>query len=271
MMQKRCVFVKYGTVCRRNSLCMKIFVYHFILRCVIVYVSSVSLCAEERRDAEGAWIQLFNGKNLHGWTPKFAGYDLGINFRNTFVVRDGLLTICYDNYKGRQNSIGHLFYKDEFSHYVLRVEYRFARTQVKDTPESLLLHSGLMIHGQSAESMGKDQKRPDSVEAKLLSQHRNPAKKHRNLSVDTLVANTKPDVHSNEVVDKQQQEHQWTCVEIEVYGGEVIRHKSGGQLIMEYKKPSLSDGSPLVRGTIALQANSHPIQFRKIELKVLNH
>ena len=24
------------------------------------------------------WISLFNGKNLTGWTPKFAGYELGM-------------------------------------------------------------------------------------------------------------------------------------------------------------------------------------------------
>ena len=39
------------------------------------------------------WIQLFNGKDLTGWTPKFKGSDLGVNYKDTFKVQDGLLTI----------------------------------------------------------------------------------------------------------------------------------------------------------------------------------
>ena len=42
------------------------------------------------------WIQLFNGKDLTGWTPKFAKHDLGENFNNTFRVEDGLLKVRYD-------------------------------------------------------------------------------------------------------------------------------------------------------------------------------
>jgi hypothetical protein len=37
------------------------------------------------------WIQLFNGRDLDGWTPKFAKHDLGENFNNTFRVENGLL------------------------------------------------------------------------------------------------------------------------------------------------------------------------------------
>ena len=37
------------------------------------------------------WIQLFNGKNLDGWTPKFAKHDLGENYNDTFRVENGLL------------------------------------------------------------------------------------------------------------------------------------------------------------------------------------
>ena len=39
------------------------------------------------------WIQLFNGKDLEGWTPKFTGYPLGVNHLNTFRVEDGLFKV----------------------------------------------------------------------------------------------------------------------------------------------------------------------------------
>src|SRR3990170_5860979 len=58
------------------------------------------------------WIQLFNGKNLDGWTPKFAKHDLGENYNNTFRVEDGLLKVRYDKWDGFNGEFGHMFYKD---------------------------------------------------------------------------------------------------------------------------------------------------------------
>jgi hypothetical protein len=260
-MSKRLAFLKYGAVFWRIHLCMRIYFYHIILGCVIACLSWTSLCAKEKDGAEGAWIKLFNGKNLRGWTPKFSGYDLGVNFKNTFLVRDGLLTVCYDKYKHDQNNIGHLFYRNTFSHYILRVEYRFVGAQVTGAAGSKLPVSGLMLHGQSADSMGKMQQRPASFEAKLLGANRGHHVEPSRANEDSLAGATE--------VNKIQGD-QWTSVEIEVYGGEVIRQRTGGHLVTEYKKPCLSDGSPLARGTIALQASGYPIQFRKIELKVLN-
>src|SRR4051794_33740803 len=59
----------------------------------------------------GDWIQLFNGRNLDGWVPKIAGFDLGVNYNDTFRVEDGLLRVSYDKYKTFDNRFGHLFYR----------------------------------------------------------------------------------------------------------------------------------------------------------------
>ena len=67
----------------------------------------------------GDWIQLFNGKDLTGWTPKFAKHDLGENFNNTFRVEDGLLKVRYDKWETFNGEFGHMFYKDPFSYYVI--------------------------------------------------------------------------------------------------------------------------------------------------------
>src|SRR5262249_54857162 len=114
------------------------------------------------------WIQLFNGKNLDGWTPKIKGYELGENFGHTFRVENGILRVVYDRYTTFDNRFGHLFYKDSFSHYMLRVEYRFLGEQVPGGPSWGLRNSGIMIHGQPAETMEKDQDFPVSIEVQLL-------------------------------------------------------------------------------------------------------
>jgi hypothetical protein len=71
-------------------------------------------------------------------------------------------------------------------------------------------------------------------------------------------------------------------VEVEVNGGEVIRHFVEGEEVIHYEKPQLDPHDPyydkllppdgnkiLTKGTISLQAESHNTDFRKIELLVL--
>ena len=81
------------------------------------------------------WISLFNGKNLDGWTPKFAKHNLGENYKNTFRVENGVLKVSYDEYERFDGEFGHLFYKDKFSDYKIRVEYRFVGTQIPGGPK----------------------------------------------------------------------------------------------------------------------------------------
>jgi hypothetical protein len=71
---------------------------------------------------------------------------------------------------------------------------------------------------------------------------------------------------------------QWVTAEVEVRGSRVIRHIVEGQVVLEYTEPQLdpkdADGKKLIvgdkllieGGTISLQAESHPVEFRKVEL-----
>ncbi len=117
---------------------------------------------------EEKWIPLFNGKDLEGWTPKIAGFDLGENHLDTFRVENGAIKVSYDKYAKFDNKFGHLFYKESFSHYRLRIEYRFTGEQCPGGPGWALRNSGVMIHGQPAETMGKAQSFPVSIEVQFL-------------------------------------------------------------------------------------------------------
>ena len=50
--------------------------------------------------SDSEWISLFNGKDLQNWRVKFTGHPLGVNFRDTFRVENGLLTVSYENWDG---------------------------------------------------------------------------------------------------------------------------------------------------------------------------
>jgi len=117
------------------------------------------------------WIQLFNGKNLDGWTPKFAKHDLGENFNDTFRVENGMLEVRYDKWQGFNGEFGHMFYKDPFSYYVIAAEYRFVGEQVTGAGPSLswaIRNNGLMLHSPDPKTMLKDQDFPISIEVQLL-------------------------------------------------------------------------------------------------------
>ncbi|NWK55926.1 DUF1080 domain-containing protein [Verrucomicrobiaceae bacterium N1E253] len=240
-----------------------------IKACVVAALALATAQAEEKKDG---WIQLFNGKDLSGWTPKFKGEDLGVNYKNTFRVEDGLLTVSYDKYDKWQNNFGHLFYKKEFSHYILRAEYRFIGDQVKGGPGWAFRNNGFMIHGQTPESMKKDQSFPNSIEVQLLGGKPDGTGKRTNLNLCTPGTHVVIDgkLQKRHVINSDSKTYhgdQWVTVEVEVKGSEVIRHKIDGKVVLEYNKPQLDDGTLLEKGTISIQAESHPIQFRKIEVK----
>src|SRR4026208_2454681 len=67
--------------------------------------------APKNDPARKDWIQLFNGKDLDGWTPKFSKHDLGENFNNTFRVENGLLEVRYDKWTRFGDAVGELVYQ----------------------------------------------------------------------------------------------------------------------------------------------------------------
>src|SRR5690606_10049672 len=107
---------------------------------------SIAAFGQEAAPAEQPaeqWVSLFNGENLDGWTPKITGFEYGENYANTFRVEDGLLKVGYDGYEEFGGRFGHLFYKTPFSHYRLRIEYRFVGEQAKGGPGWAVRNSGV--------------------------------------------------------------------------------------------------------------------------------
>ena len=58
-------------------------------------------------------------------------------------------------------------------------------------------------------------------------------------------------------------------MEIEVDSTNSIRQIIDGEIVLEYSKPQLDDGTFLESGSISLESQSHPVEFRKVELKRL--
>ena len=242
-----------------------------------------SSCALGQNDPNRKdWIQAFNGKNLDGWIMKIAGFPLGENYGNTFRVENGLLKAAYDQYPEFANKFGHIFYRTKFSHYIVAAEYRFVGEQAKGGPSWALRNNGIMIHCQAPETMGKDQDFPISVEVQLLGGGPTGERSTANMcSPGTEVFRDGAMVKGHCMTSTSQtyRGDQWVRVEAEVLGSERVRHMIDGKVVLEYTNLQIGggnvinfdpavkkDGTPLGEGYIALQGESHPTEFRKVEI-----
>lgn len=247
-----------------------------------MFIIACTLSCSSPQPKEQAWIQLFNGKDLNDWKVKITGFPLNENYGNTFRVEDGLLKVRYDQYEKFDGHFGHLFYKHPFSHYKIRVEYRFVGDQAPEGPGWALRNSGIMVHGQSAESMEVNQDFPVSIEVQLLGGNGTDERSTMNLctpGTNVVMNDSLWTEHCTNSTSKTYHGEQWVSVELEVRGDSIIRHMVDGQEVMHYTKPQLDERDPsyvkllpadgnklLSKGTISLQAESHPVDFRKVEL-----
>ncbi len=229
--------------------------------------------------ADEQWIPLFNGRDLEGWTPKIAGHELGVNALDTFRVENGAICVRYDRYT--QNMFGHLFYRQPFTRYRLRSEYRFVDEQCPGGPGWAKRNSGVMIHCQPPETMRKGQSFPVSIEVQFLGGLGEGDRSTANLCTPGTLVEYNGQLDRRHCINSSSPTFhgdQWVAVEIEVDGGRKIVHKVNGQPVMEYANaqydPDDRDAKALIRegntriegGYIALQAESHPIEFRRVDL-----
>jgi hypothetical protein len=231
---------------------------------------------------EREWIQLFNGRDLEGWVPKFTGHELGHNFRNTFRVEDGLLRVSFDEWSRFDGEFGHLFYRQPFSHYLLAAEYRFVGEQPPGGPDWARRNNGLMLHSQAPERMGRDQDFPISIEVQLLGGLGEGERPTANLCTPGTHVVMDGELFTPHCTNSRSRTFhgdQWVRVEVLVLGDSVVKHIVEGDTVMTYTQPQMGggaannlrpgvmrEGESLREGYIALQAESAPTDFRRLEL-----
>ena len=233
--------------------------------------------AEQRKK----WVSLFNGKNLENWQIKIAGYKMGENFGNTFTVSDGILSIRYNQYDSFSNKFGALYYDKKFTNYRLKVEYRFVGETTRGAPSWGFRDGGIQYHCQSPASVALTQSFPVCLEYNL---HGGNGKDERPVgqicTPGTLVeinGKTNESFCTPPFVKKTFHGDQWVTAEIEIRDGK-IKHFVNGEEIIQFQNPKydpkhavaknfIINGNDVIKdGYISLQSNSHPMDFRKVEI-----
>ena len=235
----------------------------------------------QNKPAEGRWIKLFNGKDLKDWKIKIKDHPLNENFGNTFRVENGVMKVSYDQYDGFKDQFGHIFYKQKFSAYLLVVEYRFVGEQVKGGAGWALRNSGAMLHSPAPETMELNQDFPISLECQLLGGNGKDPRSTGNLctpGTNVEINNKLFTTHCINSTSKTYHGDQWVTVSALVLRDSIIKHIVNGDTAIVYTKPQydgrdtwvkkagLKDGELIKEGYISLQSESHPVEFRKVEL-----
>lgn len=252
---------------------------HWSITALMIIV--ISGCTAQKAAHGHGWVQLFNGKDLRDWTVKIKDHPVGENFANTFRVEEGVIKVGYEGYDSFKEQYGHIFYKQSFSAYLLVVEYRFTGQQVKGGPGWAFRNSGMMLHGQTPQSMALEQDFPISLEAQLLGGSGNGQRTTGNLCTPGthVVMNQKLFTpHCVNSTSKTYHGDQWVRAEVLVLRDSLIKHIVEGDTVLVYSKPQydggdkwvkqagLQGGATIHEGTISLQSESHPVEFRKVAL-----
>ncbi len=255
---------------------------------VAAVVTLAAACAEPPQPEpapEPEWESLFNGQDLTGWTPKIRFSELGVDSGRAFRVEDGLLTVSYADYGEYGERFGHLFYEEPLSHYRLLVEYRFVGEQARGGPAWAFKNSGVMFHAQAPETMLPGQDFPISLEAQFLGGNGTDPRPTANIctpGTHVRIAGQLVERHCTPSTSRTIHDDRWVTFELLALGDSLIRHIVDGDTVLVYSRPVIGgevvsghdpaakpDGRPLTGGYIALQSESHPIQFRRILLQRL--
>lgn len=241
----------------------------------VVFIGFIVSCSDNQTavqndPSEELWTELFNGENLDGWDIKIRGHELNDNYANTFRVEDGLLKVRYDGYEGPYNErFGHIYYHQPFSFYRLQVEYRFTGEQAEGGPGWAYRNNGIMFHSQPAQTVTLDQDFPNSIEFQLLGGDGTNERTNGNICTPGTHVVIDGELRTPHCINSSSDTFhgdQWVTAELVAYGDSLIQHKINGDLVMEYTQPQLDNGTLLSGGYIALQAESHPTDFRSIRI-----
>ena len=238
------------TILKNAIFIFKAYAHSAIMLLLILFCLS---CAEQPKVVEQEeWVALFNGANYDDWTPKFAGYKLGVNHNNRFVYKDSLLSVRYAK---TDTFNGNLLYPNQY--YVL-------------------------LHCQEPATLGLDQDFPISLEYQLLGGDGTHERTTANLctpGTNVVMNDSLFTPHCVNSTSKTYHGDQWVTAEALVLGDSLVQHIMEKEVVLEFKSPTIGgggisgykesayvEGKPLKEGYISIQAETHPIDFKNIEV-----
>ncbi|MEM9888158.1 MAG: DUF1080 domain-containing protein [Bacteroidota bacterium] len=270
---------------------------HLLLYFLSLNILACQIASQEKDSNVEEWKSLFNGKDLEGWDIKMAGFEINENYKETFVVEDSMIRIKYNEYESFDDAFGHLYYETPYSYYKLAFDYRFLGEQTPGGASWNVRNSGVMLHSQSALSNEIGQGFPVSVELQLLGGLGEGERTTGNACTPGTAVVMGDSINYEHCISSNSKTYhgdQWVHAEAIVLGGEAMHFLIEGDTVLSFERPQIGGGfiskeyegkdwdnfkimedkaawiaragEVLTEGYIALQAESHPIDFKNIEL-----
>lgn len=260
---------------------------------LLLLTITFNACSQKNNADKEDWVSLFNGKDLTGWDIKIAGYEVNDNYKNTFIVQDSMIRVNYMEYDTFTTQYGHMYYNKPYSHYKIRMQYRFTGNQVPGGASWNVRNSGIMLHSQSAASLGLDQDFPISLEMQYLGGLGKGDRTTGNLCTPGTIVDINGQLDMAHCINSNSKTYngdQWVTAEAIMLGDSIAHFMIEGETVLTFtnsrigggyvgKNHNFKDGkvaneeewlkkdnTPLSSGYIALQAESHPIDFKNIEI-----
>lgn len=244
-------------------------------------------CGSGNKANNEEWQPLFNGEDLDDWIVKIHRHEVGDNYANTFRIKDGAIQVNYNDYETFDERYGHLFYKEPFSSYHLKFEYRFTNQWMEDAPNYTYRNSGVMFHSQAPHTILKEQDWPISVEYQMLARaNENEPRPTGNMCSPGTEVFYEGEMDERHCINSSSDTYdwdEWVKAELIVYKDSLVIHKVNGEKVLEYNKPQIGggvvngydpeikeDGKPLTEGYIGLQAEGQGVEFKNIMIKELD-
>lgn len=188
-------------------------------------------------------IELFNGKDLSGWTYRAPNPDA----ESPFSVKEGIL-------RCEGQPVGYLRTDEEYTSYVLTLQWRWP----KDSQPG---NNGVLLRIQPEEHVFNDTW-PKCVEAQLLNQHAGDIFTIANYPLTGDPERTKGRYTAKAHPSNEKPQGEWNTYEI-ILDGENLTLKVNGLVQNE------ATGVAVMPGYVAVQSEGAPIEYRNIQLTPL--
>jgi hypothetical protein len=238
------------------------------------------------------WVSILpTDDQLTGWVPYVKGYPPGTDPLNTFR-RDanGYLVVTYADYPNGSfdGRLGLIYYDKQLTNYKVRIEYSFQEPQAKNPVAWGKNNSGIFVFCTDPHLITGNPDFPTGIEIQLLGKPSTGGQSNCQICLNSTVGMYPAQIGnmtingpggclvSTQALADFQLAATWTTVEADVTGAgvtNIYQYTQDGMKpanpIQTFSAPVKTGGTTVTSGWVALQSESQPITFRKVELMEL--
>jgi Domain of Unknown Function (DUF1080) len=262
--------------------------------------------AQTGEPGDHGWIQLFDGKSLHGWYTQIQKLKKNEDPAKFFQVHDGVIHVYEDQAAGTPVPNGYIATEAVYANYHLRMEYKWGSKKFQ--PRMMVVRdAGLLYHVQPPDSVWprcvecqiqegdvgdcftvRGVRLVTTVEAVPIKTPSGVIKKLPRYKADGGETHTLGDIGIVRIVKSSTPERDgWNSIELIVRGSQGSEHIVNGETVFRAKElqelgaealpAPLKKGEvdkrewgPLAQGRIALQCEYSEVLYRNIEIRAIS-